>query len=145
LTIYNSQLTIDIEEAQLEINSSMIQVLKYLHATILVQNLERTRKFYTGVLGLKEIQRPGLNFPGTWFAVGDQELHIVVKDNLERDPAFTDDRHIAFAVADFDNLPARLEAQSIPFRLGSNPARKQIFFRDPDGNLIELQPARIDD
>jgi len=25
--------------------------------------------------------------------------------------------------------------------MGSNPARRQIFFRDPDGNLIELQPA----
>jgi catechol 2,3-dioxygenase-like lactoylglutathione lyase family enzyme len=100
------------------------------------------------VLGLKEIQRPGLTFPGTWFAIGEHELHIVVKDNLEGDPAFTDDRHIALAVADFDDLPARLEAQNIPFRRGSNPARKQIFFRDPDGNLIELQPGRpgrIDD
>jgi catechol 2,3-dioxygenase-like lactoylglutathione lyase family enzyme len=25
--------------------------------------------------------------------------------------------------------------------VGSHPARRQIFFRDPDGNLIELQPS----
>jgi catechol 2,3-dioxygenase-like lactoylglutathione lyase family enzyme len=118
----------------------MIQVESYLHATILVRDLERTRAFYTSVLGLREIDRPRLNFKGTWFAIGEHELHIVVRENLERDPAFSDDRHIALGVADFDGVPAKLEALGIPFRTGSNPARRQIFFRDPDGNLIELQP-----
>jgi catechol 2,3-dioxygenase-like lactoylglutathione lyase family enzyme len=118
----------------------MIRVEKYLHATILVRDLRRTREFYTKVLGLQEIDRPRFNFSGTWFAVGEQELHIVVKDDLKGDPAFADDRHIALGVADFDGVPVALEELSIPFRRGSNPARQQIFFRDPDGNLIELQP-----
>src|SRR5262245_25731172 len=118
----------------------MIDVDKYLHATILVRDLERTRKFYTTVLGLKEIERPRFNFGGTWFAIGDQELHIVVQPNLD-DPAFTDDRHIALGVTDFDGVPAKLEALGIAYRRGTTPARRQIFFRDPDGNLIELQPA----
>ena len=119
-----------------------IRVERYLHATILVRDLERTRAFYTGVLGLREVDRPRLGFAGTWFAVGEQELHIVVRDNLGPDPAFSDDRHIALGVADFAAVPARLEALGIPFRHGKSPERPQIFFRDPDGNLIELQPAR---
>ena len=119
----------------------MIEVKKYLHATILVRDLQRTREFYTKVLGLREIARPRFNFPGTWFVIGEQELHIVVKDDLNGDPAFSDDRHIALGVADFDKVPAALEELGVPFRRGSNPARKQIFFRDPDGNLIELQPV----
>ena len=119
----------------------MIDVDKYLHATILVRDLERTRKFYTTVLGLREIERPRFSFNGTWFAVGDQELHIVVKGDLAGDPAFSDDRHIALGVRDFDAVPDKLSAQGIPFRLGNHPARRQIFFRDPDGNLIELQPC----
>ena len=119
----------------------MIRIEKYLHATILVRDLRRTREFYTKVLGLQEIDRPRFNFSGTWFAIGEQELHIVVKDDLNGDPAFSDDRHIALGVADFDRVPADLEELGIHFRRGSNPARKQIFFRDPDGNLIELQPV----
>ena len=128
-----------------EVPKEMIEVRKYLHATILVRDLERTRCFYRAVLGLKEIDRPRLNFAGTWFAVGKQELHIVVKPDLEGDPAFSDDRHIALAVAEFDGVPSFLQQMKIPFRMGSNPARRQIFFRDPDGNLIELQPAPIDE
>ena len=119
----------------------MIDVDKYLHATILVRDLERTRKFYKTVLGLKEIERPRFNFSGTWFAIGDQELHIVVKGDLAGDPAFSDDRHIALGVRDFEAVPDKLSSQGISFRVGSHPARRQIFFRDPDGNLIELQPS----
>src|SRR5213596_3154070 len=104
----------------------MIEVKSYRHATILARDLERTRCFYRAVLGLKEIERPSLNFAGTWFAVGEQELHI------------------ALALADFDKVPSFLQQMKIPFRMGSNPARRQIFFRDPDGNLIELQPAPTD-
>lgn len=119
----------------------MIRVERYLHATLLVKDLERTRRFYSAVLGLREIDRPRFNFSGTWYAVGDQELHIVVKPDLPADPAFADDRHIALGVADFDHVPSTLHSLDIPFRTGSNPGLRQIFFRDPDGNLIELQPA----
>ncbi len=119
----------------------MIRVKKYLHATILVRDLERTREFYTKVLGLREINRPRFNFSGTWFAIGDLELHIVVKEDLKGNSALTDDRHIALGVAEFDKVPGHLQELGIAFRRGSNPARQQIFFRDPDGNLIELQPT----
>jgi catechol 2,3-dioxygenase-like lactoylglutathione lyase family enzyme len=118
-----------------------IEVRGYLHATILVRDLERTRRFYMSVLGLREIERPRFNFSGTWFAIGEQELHIVVKPDLPQDPAFSDDRHIALGVADFDGVTAKLEQHGIHYRRGTTPARRQIFFRDPDGNLIELQPV----
>jgi catechol 2,3-dioxygenase-like lactoylglutathione lyase family enzyme len=116
----------------------MIRIDRYLHATVLVRDLERSRAFYRGVLGLQEIDRPRFNFKGTWFGIGDQELHLVVRDDL---PAIDDDRHIALGVPDFDRVPGELERLGIPFRRGTMPKLQQIFFRDPDGNLIELQPA----
>ena len=106
----------------------MIDVDKYLHATILVRDLERTRKFYKTVLGLKEIERPRFKFSGTWFAIGDQELHIVVKEDLSGDPAFSDDRHIALGVRDFDNVADKLFVSRDPLSPWQQPGTPPDFF-----------------
>jgi catechol 2,3-dioxygenase-like lactoylglutathione lyase family enzyme len=60
--------------------------------------------------------------------------------------------HVAFRAAGLDEIRTRLREQKIYFEGFSVPARNlhQVFFRDPDGNEIELlfsgeeapQPAR---
>ena len=120
----------------------MIQVEGYHHVTIFVRDLERTRKFYDTVLGLREIDRPPIRFKGCWFAIGELQLHVVVDDRRTDDPLFSDDRHFALAVSAFDQVPDKLERLGIPFHGGSTGRVQQIFFRDPDGNLIELQPLK---
>ena len=50
--------------------------------------------------------------------------------------------HIALAVAEFDGVPSFLQQMKIPFRMGSNPARRQIFFRDPDGNKLVVHKRK---
>ena len=48
------------------------------HFTVLTHDLEATRQFYIGILGLKEGYRPDLGFPGAWLYVGDRAvLHII--------------------------------------------------------------------
>ncbi|MBI4251483.1 MAG: VOC family protein, partial [Candidatus Tectomicrobia bacterium] len=40
------------------------------HVSIAVDDLEKARAFYGGVLGLAEIPRPVLPNPGRWFQAG---------------------------------------------------------------------------
>ena len=48
------------------------------HFTVLTKDLDATRAFYVGILGLKEGYRPPLGFPGTWLYAGPQPvLHVI--------------------------------------------------------------------
>ena len=37
------------------------------HVAVAVTDLDRARRFYAGVLGLKEIARPAFSFDGAWY------------------------------------------------------------------------------
>jgi catechol 2,3-dioxygenase-like lactoylglutathione lyase family enzyme len=57
------------------------------HFTVLAKDLEATKDFYLGVLGLVEGYRPNLGFPGAWLYVGDAAvLHVVAGRALPADP-----------------------------------------------------------
>ena len=48
------------------------------HFQVTVTDLEKSRAFYGGFLGLPELKRPEFPFPGAWFQLANgQELHIV--------------------------------------------------------------------
>ncbi|NBR29284.1 MAG: hypothetical protein EBT83_12865 [Betaproteobacteria bacterium] len=84
------------------------------HYNIATADLERARKFYTEVVGFRDGERPPFGKPGAW--------------------------HVAFRVQDIDEVRARLKQHNIYNEEFAVPARNmhQIFFRDPDGNEIEL-------
>ena len=44
----------------------MIEVINFLHAAVMVSDLDRAVKFYGGVLGLNRIDR-SLKYPGVWY------------------------------------------------------------------------------
>ncbi|HXG67369.1 MAG TPA: VOC family protein [Blastocatellia bacterium] len=117
-----------------------MQIRRMLHAAILVSDLERARQFYGGVLGLKEKPRHNFNFPGAWYDLGDCELHLQVTTEplspAEERPRR--DFHVAFLIEDYEATRRALEAAGLPYREGTS-GLAQIFVRDPDGNLIELQ------
>jgi catechol 2,3-dioxygenase-like lactoylglutathione lyase family enzyme len=117
-----------------------MMISRMLHASLLVSDLERSRQFYGGLLGLREKQRPGFDFPGAWYDLGDCELHLIVTpDPLpEAGARPQNDFHIAFQTDDYEAARRALEAAGIPYREG-RAGFAQLFFRDPDGNLIELQ------
>jgi catechol 2,3-dioxygenase-like lactoylglutathione lyase family enzyme len=55
------------------------------HAGLYVSDLEKTRDFYTGVLGMKEIARPvDFTFPGAYVKRGGAEVHVVVEIEPDR-------------------------------------------------------------
>lgn len=117
-----------------------MKISKLLHAALLVNDLARAKQFYEGVLGLKEKSRHNFDFEGVWYELGGNELHLmVVADPLP--PAGQRPRrdfHVAFLIDDYAAVKAHLVKLGIPFREGRH-GLPQLFVRDPDGNLIELQ------
>lgn len=117
-----------------------MQVIKSLHGAILVSNLEEAENFYGRILGLPKVDRP-LNFPGTWYQVGDFQIHLiqspeVIPDlvNLEK---YGRNRHLAFSVTNIEVAKQRLLANNCQFQASAS-GRPALFVRDPDGNIIEL-------
>lgn len=117
-----------------------MELRKLLHAGLLISDLERSRRFYNGILGLKEKPRPAFDFPGAWYDLGESELHLIVtRETLPRPEARPSrDFHVSFLIDDYEATKQALNNAGVPFREGSSGIA-QIFVRDPDGNLIELQ------
>ena len=117
-----------------------MELRKLLHAGLLITDLERSRQFYSGILGLKEKPRPDFDFPGAWYDLGQCELHLIVtREPLPpADARPSRDFHVSFLIEDYEGTKQALQKAGVGFREGSS-GLAQIFVRDPDGNLIELQ------
>jgi len=121
-----------------------MQIQSIHHVSLLVADTERALGFYRDLLGLKLIERPPLDFPGAWLAIGERQLHLLELPNpdaaVERPGHVGRDRHLALNVAGLDTLAQRLEQAGIPMTR-SRSGRNAIFCRDPDGNGVELIAA----
>ena len=47
------------------------------HVSINVRDVDAAKSFYIDVLGMRELPRPDLGFPGAWLASGAQEVHLL--------------------------------------------------------------------
>lgn len=113
------------------------------HHSVIISNLQRSRHFYGKVLGLEEdLGRPELSFDGIWYNVGQQAIHLLKLKNpdpVEGRPEHGGrDRHVCLLCDDINRVIERLEQYYIDFTR-SKSGRRAIFFRDPDGNAIEVQ------
>jgi catechol 2,3-dioxygenase-like lactoylglutathione lyase family enzyme len=116
------------------------------HISITVTDLEATRAFYEGQLGLKTIPRPDFGFPGVWYGLdGDLSLHIITAKDApftERQKTTFDLRqaHFALWTDDCDETHERLVGLGVKVNdLVSTPTGlRQLFVKDPDGNLVEF-------
>ncbi len=99
------------------------------------------RKFFGGLLGLTEIEKPPSLRPrgGCWFRVGSRQLHIGVEEPFQ--PAAK--AHPAFAVSDIDALFAMLEKAGVKCTWDEALGGPRRFYaRDPWGNRLEFtEPA----
>ncbi len=110
------------------------------HFTVLARDLEATKDFYIGVLGLTERYRPNLGFPGAWLYAGDAAvLHIVAGRPLPADPRGVLD-HMAFSATDLPATVRSLEAKGIRYdlRRQAESGVWQLFCFDPNGARVEL-------
>jgi glyoxylase I family protein len=106
------------------------------HISINVADTDAARSFYVGSLGFEEIDRPDLGFNGAWLQIGDQQLHLLEVENHDAPVG----QHFAFQVDDIHQYRSHLVDQGVkvsdPSELGG--VCLQCFFKDPSGNLLEL-------
>lgn len=123
----------------------MIAYKKIDHITINITSLEESKKFYTEILGLKEVERPSFNFEGAWYQIGDtvQTIHLVKHDGetLRKGRFEILDGHFALTVENYEDTTKWLDECNtfyVSFK-ESRAGYPQIFLLDPDNNIIELK------
>jgi glyoxylase I family protein len=137
-----------------------VAAMAFHHFQVTVADLERSRAFYGGFLGLPELKRPEFPFPGAWFALtGGQELHIVRVPNPNwREPRVMEifETHIALRVESFRAAIEKLHAAGFHEDLPDEHPLKivierypptgypQVYFFDPDRHLLEWNAATLD-
>ena len=115
-------------------------ITQFLHASLLVTDLEASRQFYETVIGLTPVER-NLSFAGAWYQLGPVQIHLIVAATVIGDRVNTEkwgrNRHLAVAVTDIEAMKQHLEVCGYTFQ-SSASGRAALFVEDPDGNLIEL-------
>jgi catechol 2,3-dioxygenase-like lactoylglutathione lyase family enzyme len=89
-------------------------------------------------------------FDGAWFRIGDTEVHLLSDAHATGGPGQPDPgagaasgmtHHLAFEVDDLGAACGRLADHGIRLEGGPMPRGDgylQVFFRDPDGHVLEL-------
>ncbi|MCA0984407.1 VOC family protein [Halobacillus yeomjeoni] len=115
------------------------------HVSLLVTDIEKAKHFYGSVLGFEESdERPGFDFPGAWYQVGNTQIHLIVHEEGKtlRGTTALDSRdgHFAIRVSDIEKFIHRMEAYEVEIldKPNSKTGWHQVFISDPDGNLIEF-------
>lgn len=118
------------------------------HVTLVVTDLDRSREFYAGLLGMEEKPRPDFGFPGAWFEAGNTQIHL----NIESDDAgtagltynakkITRALHVAFMVDDANVAADHLRECGVEIIAGPRnrpDGAVQLYILDPDGHQIEI-------
>ena len=117
----------------------MVHVLGFDHVQVAMPRgeEERARAFYSGLLGLREIPKPGATAArgGAWFECGELQLHLGVEEPFA--PARK--AHPALRIRGYDALLASLIASGYPVVQDTSvPGVTRSFVSDPFGNRIEL-------
>jgi len=121
-----------------------MRVTRVAHVSVNVEgSLEETRRFYSDVLGLGDLDRPDIpGVGGHWHGLGEAELHLVDAPSagLGIDPTGP---HFCVFVDDLDAAIRELDDRSIPHLDAAQGAVRQVWITDPAGNTIELQQDRL--
>ena len=118
------------------------------HTSFAVRDLEKSRAFYGGVLGLQEIERPDFGrIQGVWYGVGNAQVHLIVRPERFDVGSPPKDltpiaNHVAFGIEDYARVRDALKARSVEL-LETGPEQGQMWVRDPDGNVIELIARQV--
>jgi glyoxylase I family protein len=113
-----------------------LQISQLDHCSVLITDVERSRRFYGGLLGLSEIHKPRtFDFVVIWYELGNHTLHLLLKDK----PDSISPRHFALRVT--DAAAARTYFRSHGLKIDETtliPGADRFFISDPDGNRIEI-------
>lgn len=123
-----------------------MQITGTHHVALFTRNFAGLRAFYEETLGLPVVG----GFPGgtiIFLDAGSTTIELI--DRSARSEEHAHDNalgwaHFAFEVADVDAAYAELSAKGVEFHIppkhnsDTNPSVRLAFFKDPDGNELEL-------
>jgi catechol-2,3-dioxygenase len=125
----------------------MVRLKELGHILLRVLDLDRSKKFYSEVLGFKVLEEDPAH-GGTFMALEGQSHAIdlfQVKDAdaaLRQTPGVRGLGHIAFRVESEEDLKdayASLQEHGVEItRTIDHVSQKSIYFNDPDGNTLEI-------
>jgi catechol 2,3-dioxygenase-like lactoylglutathione lyase family enzyme len=125
------------------------------HLLVLTDDIDATRDFWCGALGLEVGARPPLEFPGYWlYSHGAPCIHVAdratytahsARIGIPASPQPVD--HVAFAGEDYDELVARLDRSGVEAARNDLPGAgiRQLFIEDPNGLKIEINVTQRED
>jgi catechol 2,3-dioxygenase-like lactoylglutathione lyase family enzyme len=133
--------------------------MKLHHVNFCSTNVPALDEFYRSILGLEAIPSMGATrildqkgYPGAvaFLTDGDTQLHLAEKDlgvTFRTGQAINpvERGHIAFRTDDIQAFKQRLKEKGIPFSdfgAWAMQGWEQIFFYDPDGNIVEVHQVR---
>ena len=115
------------------------------HFVLTVASLEATCAFYQRVLGFERIDTPGRP---TALAFGSQKINVhEISRTFEpkaKAPTPGSGDFCLITERPLDEVRARLEANGVVLelgpveRIGARGPMMSVYFRDPDGNLVEV-------
>ncbi|APQ12577.1 hypothetical protein NS274_00395 [Pseudomonas oryzihabitans] len=118
------------------------------HVALICADYERSRHFYTEILGLPVIAETYREARRSWkldLAVGEHaQLELFSFPGAPPRPSRPEAqglRHLAFAVADLDAAVAHLQGHGVvtePIRTDELTGRRFTFFADPDDLPLEI-------
>jgi glyoxylase I family protein len=118
------------------------------HIAILTDDYERSKRFYTEVLGFEVIRETYRAERQSWkldlAIAGHYQVELFsFPDFRERGsyPEAKGLRHLAFAVDDVEAAAAELKEKKVPVepvRIDELTNKKFVFFTDPNGQPLEL-------
>jgi lactoylglutathione lyase len=117
-----------------------MRATRFTHVSIHAYDLEASLRFYTELFGMRRVPSPDFDHPVEWLELGDQQLHLFLRDT----PA-PDYHHIGLDVDDFEAAYTLAcerglfdrDAWSPDVRV-LNDGAVQMYLRDPAGNLVEV-------
>ena len=125
----------------------MIRLTRIGHVALRVADVERSRAFYTTLLGFEVVEEDP-EHGGVFMALEglSHTIDLFPVDDARTAPAQTPGavgvRHIAFLVDSEQALKEAyetLQANGVTIvRAIDHVSQKSIYFQDPDGNLIEI-------
>lgn len=116
----------------------MILSLHHAQITVPTGADEDARRFYCGVLGLPEVEKPAslAGRGGFWLQVGGHQVHVGTEQGVGRQATKA---HLAYLVDDLEAWRTRLVREGIEALEGVPiPGYARFEFRDPFGNRVEM-------
>ena len=124
-----------------------MQVTKIHHVAIICSDYQKSKAFYTQILGLPIIQetfRAERNSYKLDLAIGQQQIELFSFPNPPKRPSRPEAqglRHLAFVVDNIDETVKELQAKQVEveaIRVDELTGKRFTFFSDPDGLPLEL-------